>query len=151
MTKDVGEYFDDLEDLWRDRDVWAEPIPPEEYIFAYDEEADPPYSRGHVLARITFPRPDPDDPEAYLKADEWLVAVGDTHIRRESYVYEFIWDGAMVENWHRHRESGGGTDPAHTADHQHRDDRRTVGSSVTHQEAIDACLRILWSGDVDRP
>jgi hypothetical protein len=143
--KDVGEYFDDLEALWADRDVSAEAI--EDYIFAYDEEAEPRGTRGRVLARIAFP----GQPDAYLKVDEWLVAIGDTHIRRESYVYELVFEGAVLEDWHRHLDAGGGGDPAHAADHQHRGGDRLVTKRVTHGEALDACLEILWRGDVDGP
>jgi hypothetical protein len=135
LFKDVYEYFEDIEAVWRRRALTAEPIGPGAIFEYVPRPGRPPWSAGLVFARIRFPL----HPRAYLKVDE-LVVSGRRSIRRERYAYELVHGGLSVANWHR--------DPRH-GDHHHirggpPGTERRAPARIEHRDMIDACLRLLW-------
>lgn len=133
--KDVCEYFEDVEAVWRRRALTAEPIGPGAVFEYVPRPGRPPWAAGLLLARIRFPL----HPRAYLKVDE-LVVSDRRSVRRERYAYELVHDGVSMANWHR--------DPRH-GDHRHvrtgpagEDVRKPA--AIKHRAMIDACLRLLW-------
>ena len=134
--KDVGEYYDRVEGAWEALGCEAEPL--SDYpIFEYEsDEHGRDTHRAHLLVRILFP----DFSDAYLKVDEWLVGrVG--HIIRETYAYDLIYQGARIDNWHRHRHHSG-------EDHNHDGADRHPIKPVHLVEVIKTSMEVLYSGNV---
>jgi len=137
-AKDVGEYADSAEATWMAHGIEAEGFP-DRPIFEYVRRpVEPAYSRGRLLVRLSFP----GHARAYLKVEEWLVG-DEQRIHRESFVYELIYDGAVLENWHRDRIH---------RDHSHRgigpDERREPIRAPSLKQAIEICLDLLWGGRI---
>ena len=132
--KDVGEYFDHVQDYWEGCGCSAEPIA-DSPIFSYeiDQATGKETGRGHLLARITFP----GFTESYLHVEDWLRPVRG-HIERDYYAYDLIHKGGGLDNWHRH----------HGNEHRHIGQESVPWPRVTFQEALDMSLEILWSGAV---
>jgi hypothetical protein len=137
-VKDVAEYRDHAERRWKRLGIVAEAIGGRP-TFEYVSRAGRPYHAvGHHLVRLTFGVED-----AYMKVDEWLVGERG-RIRRESYVYELIHQGGILEEWHRH--------VAHGNDHTHATgidgNRVRVPASISLKRAEEISLRLLWSETV---
>jgi hypothetical protein len=131
-VKDVGEYFDDVQAYWDKHGCSAEPVG-NNPTFSYEvDENEKETGRGHLVARVTFP----GFPDAFLHVEDWLRPVGG-HIERDSYAYDLIYQGARLDNWHRH----------HGSQHRHDDEehRKVPHPRVTLKQAIDRSLEILWS------
>ncbi|HVR72936.1 MAG TPA: hypothetical protein VMT52_01330 [Planctomycetota bacterium] len=132
MKRDVDDYFDHLEAFWAAREIEPTPLRPQADIFEVDKDAHPPRSRGRISARLRFPF----HPKAYLQVDESVVVHrkrGKYYHWRESYAYDLVYDGALLENWHRHRGRPGDTS-GHSADHTHSgtDRMRILGLGFLH-------------------